>query len=341
MAILETDPLREDSTPAPEGDSNHALRQSVALLQQQCQELSEQLKAAQAELAQVAVREGELRAVLERATEMDAHLDRLKKTLRKTTMAQRITAAIEGAEYHRTPFPYTVIDNILPAVFYDALLAGIPPVELFESKPIGKQHLDVPFSLAPLYSQRIWRFMANELIPNVITPALIAKFRVEIDDWIGRNWPGLAPDSIELRGSGGRIMYRRRGYRIRPHRDPKWSFITCILYLAFPGDDESWGTQMYAVRNDREATSAAPYWIDEKDCTMVEDVKFIPNRMAVFLNSDGAHGAFIPPDAQPENLRRYIYQFRLGPTLDWISKLKAMLPEERQALWAGKALVDY
>ena len=29
---------------------------------------------------------------------------------------------------------------------------------------------------------------------------------------------------------------------------------------------------------------------------MVEDVKFIPNRMAVFLNSDGAHGAFIPPD---------------------------------------------
>ena len=30
MAILETDPLREDSTPAPEGDSNHALRQSVA-----------------------------------------------------------------------------------------------------------------------------------------------------------------------------------------------------------------------------------------------------------------------------------------------------------------------
>ena len=110
--------------------------------------------------------------------------------------------------------------------------------------------------------------MANELIPNVITPALLAKFRAEIDDWIPQELARPARRSrIELRGSGGRIMHRRRGYRIRPHRDPKWSFITCILYLAFPGDDESWGTQMYAVENDREATSAAPYWIDEKDCT--------------------------------------------------------------------------
>jgi hypothetical protein len=341
MAVLKTDSLTEGNPSAPTGDSNAGLAHTVALVQQQCQEILAQIKAMREELSQLTVREGELRAVLERATEMDAHLDRLKKTLRKTTMAQRVTSAIENAEYHREPFPYTVIDNFLPAVFYDALLTGIPPVELFESKPMGKQHLDVPFSLAPLYSQRIWRYMANDLIPNVITPALLTKFRAEIDEWIIKNWPGLAPESVELRGSGGRIMYRRRGYRIRPHRDPKWSFITCILYRAFPGDDESWGTQMYAVKNDREATSAAPYWIDEKDCTLVEDVKFVPNRMITFLNTDGAHGAFIPADAQPENLRRYIYQFRLGPTLEWIGKLKAMLPEERQPLWAGKALVDY
>lgn len=341
MAILKTDPMAEGSASAPGGDSPAALAQTVALVQQQCQEILEQVKAMREELAQVSVREGELRAVLERATEMDAHLERLKKTLRKSTMAQRVTQAIERAEYHRTPFPYTVIDDFLPEVFYDALLEGIPPVELFESKAVGKQHLDVPFSLAPLYSQRVWRFMANELIPKVITPALLTKFRAEIDEWIRRNWPDLPPESIDLRGSGGRVMFRRRGYRIRPHRDPKWSFITCILYLVFPGDDESWGTQMYAVRDDREATSAAPYWIDEKDCTMVEDVKFVPNRMVAFLNTDGAHGAFIPPDAQPENLRRYIYQFRLGPTQEGIAKLKDLLPEAKQPLWAGKALVDY
>ena len=73
----------------------------------------------------------------------------------------------------------------------------------------------------------------------------------------------------------------------------------------------------------------------------MEDVKFRPNRLLVFLNSAGAHGAYIPADAQPETLERYIYQFRVGPTVDAIAKLRSMLPEERQPLWTGKALVDY
>jgi hypothetical protein len=218
---------------------------------------------------------------------------------------------------------------------------GIPPVELFENKPMGKQHLDLPFDLAPMFSRRIWRFMCWEIVPKIIAPALITKFREPLDDWISTNWADLDPRSVDLHGSGGRIMLRRRGYRIRPHRDPKWSFITCILQLARPGDSESWGTQMLAVNDDQEATNAAPYWIDEKNCRVVEDVAFRPNRLLVFLNSVGAHSAHIPADAEPETLQRYIYQFRVGPPVETMNKLKALLPEERQSLWAGKTLGDY
>lgn len=322
------------------GDSA-GLAQSVARVQRQCQEMLEQVKAMGAQLSHLAVRESELRAVIERDTELDPQLDRLRKTLRKSTMDERIGAAIDGAELRLDPFPYAVIDGLLPRVFYEALLQGIPPVELFENKPAGKQHLDVPFSLAPVYSRRVWSFMASELVSRVITPRILDKFRVQIDEWIGTNWPDLPPASVDLHGSGGRIMFRRRGYRILPHRDPKWSFMTCIFYLARPGDAETWGTQLYAVDEDREAKSAAPYWIDQKHCSLVEDVAFLPNRLLVFLNSVGAHGAYIPADAQPETLERYIYQFRVGPSTDSISKLKSMLPEERRPLWAGKALVDY
>jgi len=338
MAVFKTDSSPDRGVNQPD---HAALAESVTLVQQQCEEILQQVKAMNDQLSQLTARESELRAVLERATEMDAHLDRLRKTLRKTTMAEQVGAAIGRAALHLDPFPYAVIDDFVPAVFYDALLKGIPPIELFEHKPAGKQHLDVPFALAPLYSQRVWQYMAGELVSKIITPAIIAKFRVQIDEWIARNWPELPPESVDLHGSGGRIMFRRRGYRILPHRDPKWSFITCILYLARPGDDEAWGTQLYAVDADREAKNAAPYWIDEKDCRLVEDVKFRPNRLLVFLNSAGAHGAFIPADAQPETLERYIYQFRVGPTVDAIAKLRSMLPEERQPLWAGKALVDY
>ena len=226
-------------------------------------------------------------------------------------------------------------------MFYDSLIMGIPPVELFEHKPVGKQHLDVPFPMAPLYPRRVWLYMCSELVPNVIAPAILNKFRPHINDWISKNWPNLDPESVEMHSSGGRIMLRRRGYRIRPHRDPKWSFITCILQLARPGDSETWGTQILAVDQDQEAKNAAPYWIDEKHCRVTEDVGFRRNRLLVFLNSVGAHSAHIPADAEPETLQRYIYQFRVGPTIDAIARLRSLLPEERQPLWSGKALIDY
>lgn len=337
MAIPNTDPAVAGL--ADEGTA--AVAQSVALVQQQYADMLEQVKAMRDELSRLAVRESELRVVIERDTELDAQLARLDKTLRRTILAEKVAAAIGGAELRLEPFPYIVVDDLVPAGLYDALLKGIPPVELFENKPAGKQHLDVPFALAPIYSQRVWRHMASELIPKVITPRILDTFRAQIDEWIARNWPDLPPESVDLHGTSGRIMFRRRGYRILPHRDPKWSFITCIFYLARPGDDEAWGTQLYTVDQDQEAKSAAPYWIDEKTCRLVEDVKFRPNRLLVFLNSVGAHGAHIPADAQPETLERYIYQFRVAPTPAAISMLKSTLPEERQPLWAGKTLVDY
>jgi hypothetical protein len=337
MALFKT-----DSNATQSGDAAVAsLADAIALVQRQCEEILSRVQAMNEQLAQLTVREAELRKILEHDSECEPQLERLGRLLRKRRTPERITASIDGAHLHLEPFPYMVIDGLLPDELYAALLRGLPPVELFVNKPPGKQQLAVPFDLSPTYSQRVWTNLVNELIPNVIAPRLIEKFRAPLDEWISSNWPNLDPRSVELHGSGGRVMLRRRGYRIRPHRDPKWSFVTCILYLARPNDDEAWGTQLYAVEADEEAKNAAPHWISEKRCKLVDDVKFKPNRLLVFLNSVGAHGAHIPEDAQPEDLERYIYQFRLGPTLDAILTLKSMLPDDKQALWSGKALVDY
>jgi len=53
-----------------------------------------------------------------------------------------------------------------------------------------------------------------------------------------------------------RIFLRGAGYSLKPHRDPKWGFLTCILYLARPDDKEEWGTQIYSVDEDIEARGA-------------------------------------------------------------------------------------
>jgi len=338
MAFPKSDPTVGKTVDA---QSMASITDSIEGLRRQCNEILSRVDAISDQLSQLVARESELRLILERDTELEPHMERLGKTMRKVTTAQRIADAVGRAPLQLEPFAYSVIDGFLPDRLYESLVRGLPPVQLFTNRPPGKQQLAVPFELAPVYSQRVWTHLATELVPNVIAPLIVEKFRAPIDDWIRQNWPELDPRSVELHGSGGRIMFRRRGYRIPPHRDPKWSFITCIMYIARPGDDETWGTQLYSVADDEEAKNAAPYWINENQCRLVDDVKFKPNRVLVFLNSAGAHGAHIPENAEPADLERYIYQFRVGPTVDAISMLKSMLPEERQPLWSGKALVDY
>ena len=336
MGILET----KSGGVQSDDDSVASLSESVALVQQQCGEILDQIKTINDRLSDLTARESETRAVLRGDADLEPHQATLQRVVSKRDTTDFVAAAVKGAPLKLEPFPYVVVDDLLPSTLYRCLLKGIPPLELFENKPPGKQQLDVPLSLAPTFSHRVWRFMSDVVVSDVITPLILEKFRAPIDEWITKHWPELSPGSLPLSVNGGRIMLRRRGYRILPHRDPKWAFLTCILFVARPNDSEAWGTQLYDVDGDQEAVSAAPYWIDPKQCRLVEDVAFRPNRLLVFLNSTGAHGAHIPADAQPETLERYIYQFRIGPNSDSIAMLKSMLPEERQPLWAGKALVD-
>lgn len=333
----------EATTATTEADAaaeTPTLASQMDALQRQCADILEQVKGMNNQLSQLAQRESQLRAVLEREAALQPHREHLEKVIGSERGRDKVRAAIDRAELHLEPFPHMIIDGLLPAGLYSCLMRGIPPVELFRNKP-GKPHLPVPFALAPAYSNHVWRFMADVLIPDVIAPALIERFRGPLNRWTELNWPGVSLESLALHGSGGRVMLQGPGYRIRPHRDPKWGFLTGILYLARNGDSEAWGTQVYAVNDDQEATHTAPHWIDESRCRLVRDVEYRPNRVLVFLNSTGAHGAHIPADAEPETSERYIYQFRIGPNTAAVSMLKSMLPEERRALWSGRVQVDY
>jgi hypothetical protein len=140
---------------------------------------------------------------------------------------------------------------------------------------------------------------------------------------------------LPLHASNGRLMLRRPGYLIPPHRDPKWGFLTGLVYLARPGDDDAHGTQLYRVRDDESAPSNKPYYVDPSRCELARAVPFRPNTLLVFLNSGGAHGASIPADAQPATLERYLYQFRLGPSNDAIAALLGQMAPAVRKSWSG------
>ena len=313
--------------------AHHDLRASI-------ESVAGEMRAMHQQVRTLIHRESQLRAIARAETELEDALGRAPLVCDEARLGRHIDAAVRGADLHLDPFPYIVVQQLFPEGFYQALVRAIPPVELFGDKPLNRQHLKVPFDLAPAYSRRIWGFFAHRVAPHILQPALVDRFREPLRDWIVANWPSLAADPfgppMEMNTGDGRMLLRGRGYRIRPHRDPKWGFLTCLLYLSREHDSESWGTQLFAVEGDRPAAGAAPHWIDAADCRLAAEVPFRRNSLLVFLNSTGAHGAHIPDDAEPADLRRYAYQWRIGPNGKAIRALMAALPEEQASLWAGK-----
>ena len=315
-----------------------SLTSTVTTLNESVRALERLVQAQQAEIATLRLRESQLRSVAQRNLELEDRASSLEQTLTDPALCQHITRAIQRSKLQHEPFPHVVVDRLLPDAFYESLIDGLPPAELFADRPPNKQQLQVPLHFAPDYSRRVWQFMSDVVVRDMLTPLIVDTFRVPLDEWLRQSFPASAADSsvLSLVCSDGRILLRTRGYRIRPHRDPKWGFITCIFYLARPGDPSSWGTDLYAVDDDQDARGAAPYWIDETHCRQVGTVDFKRNRALIFVNSSGAHGANIPSDAEPATLERYIYQFRIGPDADSMRALTDTLPADRRVFWEGK-----
>jgi hypothetical protein len=303
------------------------------------QQLAATLDRVEASVGRLDLRESQLRAIVRRDIDLEDDADALASVMCDAETHAHIIGRIEAATLNSHPFPHAVIDGLLPDALYEALIRGLPPVELFNDRPPNERQLAVPFKIAPAYSCRVWTYMARSVVEQMLTPALLHLFRPALNAWLSTTFPGLgdtAVDAVPLHASDGRILLRTRGYVIPPHRDPKWGFVTCLLYLARPGDRKSWGTQFYTVDGDEESRGTAPNWIDPARCQQVSDIPFVPNRALVFLNSAGAHGARIPDD-EPEGLERYAYQFRIGPhSKAAIGQLIEDLPADRRSFWQSR-----
>ena len=246
-----------------------------------------------------------------------------------------VRRAVAKAQLDLNPFPHIVVDHWLPSDVYQLMLGALPPAVFFADRDVSRQRMVVPFGKGPIYSRRVWDFVSKHIVGVMLHDVLALKFDSVIKDFLSSACSELEGLDWQMHTSDGRIMLRRPGYVIAPHRDPKWGFVTGLIYLARPGDNESFGTQLYRVRGDEEAPNDKPYYVDESRCELVRSVPFKANSMLAFLNSGGAHGASIPAHAKPADLERYVYQFRLGPDRQGIKQMLAQMNEERRELWSG------
>ena len=254
--------------------------------------------------------------------------------------AAHIDTVFRRAELLTDPFPYIVVDRMFPKEIYQLILKAIPPAPFFSDKDPIKQNIRIPMDFAPVFCSRVWDFV-DQVGRECVVPAVLSKFREPLaahyDTIFGEGFRDRArklPQAV----SGGRLMLRRPGYHLDPHRDPKRAWVTCLLYLAQPGDSEAWGTQIFRVTNDREASYTQTYYPAQSgsQVELAGLVPFRPNTALIFLNSGGAHGADIPVDA-PADLERYSFQFYVGPNGPDLDALIKDLPPERQARWVSKS----
>jgi hypothetical protein len=232
----------------------------------------------------------------------DGSAQRYAQALDANAVAGHVARSVAAAAVDPHPTPHIVIDSLFPADTYEALLAGIPPDIFFTQKDRVKQDLKIaPGDAAPEWTRRTRAFLEDEVIPRMLVPALMARLR-----------PDLAATPHEA--TAGRMMLRRPGYVIKPHLDPQRAVITCLIYLARPGDDEAYGTQLFTIDEPPSLDRTSTFYPEEHGyrCELVKTVPFRANTAFAFVNAGAAHGAEIPVTA-PKDLERYAYQFYVSP----------------------------
>jgi hypothetical protein len=328
----------------PDGD------QAVKVLRKDIRRLTariEELAAAQQEASELLRRADrtamQLKLVSMLNRQQQAEIARLPELLDEARIAAHVQRAIAAAPLLTDPYEHIVVERVLPDAVYDLMMRALPPVEFFNDRDLIKQNLTFPMEVGPALSVAVWEYMDGLIARQMIRPAVLEKFH----DPLQRHFESMfGPAFVERANAlpqsvhGGRLMLRRPGYHLGPHRDPKRAMLTCLMYLAREGDSEAYGTQIFRVHGDAEATYKTTYYPEEegRTCELVKVVPFRANTMLVSLNSRGAHGAIIGMDA-PANLERYSYQFYVAPLNEALAALIKSLPPEQRAMWRHKAQV--
>lgn len=270
-------------------------------------------------------------------------LQTLSDRLSAPQVIAHVRAAVEQTPLGLDPFPHIVIDDLLPDDIYSEVVSAMPDAVFFKREDVSRQEMQVPFTFAPAYSQMVWDFFYEQAIERALMPALVARFQPALDAFVARYWPALgtwASAGIDLQVTNSRLLLRRPGYEIKPHRDPRWAFFTSIVYLQKRGTLHQYGTQLYRMKQEREASHSSPFWSDYDECELVKDVPASRNRVLTFMNHTGLHAASVPADA-PADLQRFIYQVQMGPGPETRERLMAALSPEIRPAWESAPKREY
>jgi hypothetical protein len=246
-----------------------------------------------------------------------------------------VRAKVEGAEIHRDPFPHILVEDLLPDDFFRRLAETMPPVDAFERGDRLKSNLhlkqrDKYFAQAPEEFRAVWSVLRDEVMRDVIAPALTRRLASEIREKFASLFNAEIADEIMEGGlvsDDGRIMARKPGYDLKPHTDPAHFAVTTLLYFTAAADEGSGALCLFRPERSPELRHVSTYFPEREEGIGVTLEKSIPihgNLFVAFLNAqDSLHGLRVPAGSDASG-DRIAYQAHLVARDD-LSKLENYL----------------
>jgi hypothetical protein len=222
-----------------------------------------------------------------------------------TDLQAAVREKMEAAPVEREPFPHLVVEDFLPADFFERLAATMPAVADFQPDDDIKSNLRIEdrnkyFARAPEEFRGVWGRLRDEVIQDVVAPVLVRRLEDEIRAKYAELFTPVIADDVMAGGlvsNPGRIMARKPGYNLRPHSDSAHFAVTCLLYFTSAGEVNSGALCLYRPEREPELRHAGTYYAEREEGIGVELAESIPisgNLFVAFLNTPiSLHGVRI------------------------------------------------
>ena len=238
-----------------------------------------------------------------------------------------IERKVDSAKVSIEPFPYIIIDEILPQSLYALALDYWPGFDHFRGAGGSRKKIYTTYGCIEktniIEEKRIfWRTFGEVVIKHYLKPLIIEKFK----PYIGWKFPLSSEEELkEIKRNLSFYPYHYDcivvdppGYRIAPHIDGIKTFIQAIIYFPKDDDHQELGTVLYKGSshkkplNEQKGNAIIEH---NNDLVPAKKIAYKPNTFIAFLQSPVSWHS-TNPVANPDihYLRRtYFLDIRLSP----------------------------
>lgn len=219
---------------------------------------------------------------------------------RARSVLDHVCRRVARAEVVRNPFPYAVIDEILPPDYYAEAVSHFPkPAQMRPISETGRvskngypeRHVTLfaPEDFAALTEAqaRFWTEFSDWMYSDVFLQVFVSKFQSDLEPRLKNI---LAAERALLTRGDALLVNDHTQFKIGPHTDAPHRLVTFLFYMPKDESMRGLGTSIYRPKDPDFVCWGGPHHRVEK-FDLVDTVEFMPNRLLTFPKTEKSfHG---------------------------------------------------